>query len=301
MAGSLREVVAAARAAFRGRTALIAELIALRHQVVVLRRSGTRRPCFRVPDRLFWVVLSRWWSRWRESLVIVQPETVLRWRRREFFSIWRCRSRGRWRGGRPRIAHEIRDLITRMARDNFLWGAPRIHGELLKLGVSVSQATVSRYMPDSRWRRSGSWRTFIRNQTAGIGSSELVRGNGNSVSDFLGTNARSWWHTARLRIVRLITNPFSDLHPRPAWPRAMSCHRRNSPTSDWAVPVAHATATSPIMKREAGRHITIPARERMPRTRAPPRRGVAITKDDGARPPVLSRSKTPILAGLQSW
>jgi hypothetical protein len=111
MAGSLREVVAAARAAFQGRTALIAELIALRHQVAVLRRTGTRRPCFRVPDRLFWVLSSRWWSGWRESLIIVQPETVLRWRRQGFFLIWRYRSRGRWRGGRPRIAHEIRDLI----------------------------------------------------------------------------------------------------------------------------------------------------------------------------------------------
>jgi hypothetical protein len=159
--------------------------------------------------------------------------------------IWRYRSRGRWRGGRPRIAPEIRDLITCMARDNFLWGAPRIHGELLKLGVSVSQATVSRYMPDSRWRRSQSWRT------AGIGLSELMRGN--SVSDPLGTNARSWWHTVRLRIVHLITSLFSNLHPRPAWPRAVSCQRRNSPASDWAVPVAHATATSSIKDAHPGR------------------------------------------------
>ena len=93
----------------------------------------------------------RWWSDRRESLIIVQPETVLQWRRQGFFLIWRHRSRGRWRGGRPRIAYENRDLITRMARDNFLWGAPRIHGELLKLGVSVSQAIVSRYMPNSRF------------------------------------------------------------------------------------------------------------------------------------------------------
>ena len=284
------------RAAFHVRTALIAELIALRHQVAVLRRTGTCRPCFRVPDRLFWVLLSRWWSGWRESLIIIQPETVLRWRRQGFFSIWRYRSRGRWRGGRPRIAHEIRDLIIRMARDNFLWGAPRIHGELLKLGVSVSQATVSRYMPDSRWPRSQSWRTFIRNQAAGIGLSELMRGN--SVSDPLGTNARSWWHTTRPRIVRLVTSLFSNLYPRPAWPRAVSCQRHNSPASDWVVPVAHATATSSIMKREAERRVTIPARKRMARTRAPPY--VATTNDNRARPSVLSRSKMPILAGSQS-
>jgi hypothetical protein len=104
MAGSLREVVGAARTAFRVRTALIAELIALRHQLAVLRRSGTRRRCFRGLDRLFWILC--WWSGWRESLIIVQPETVLRWRRQGFFLIWRSRSRGRWRGGRPRIARK---------------------------------------------------------------------------------------------------------------------------------------------------------------------------------------------------
>ena len=152
-------------------------------------------------------------------------------------------------------------------------------------------------MPDSRGRRSQSWRTFIRNQAAGIGSGEPMRGK--SLSDPLGTNARSWWHTARLRIVCLITRLFSNLHPRPAWPRAVSCQRRNSPASDLAVPVAHATATSPIMKREAGRHAANPARESMPRTRAPLRRGVAITKDNGARPSVLSRSKMPILPGCR--
>jgi tetratricopeptide (TPR) repeat protein len=99
--------------------------------------------------------------------------------------------------------------------------------------------------------------------------------------------------------VRLITS--LNLHRRPAWPRAVSCQRHNSPVSDWAVPVAHATESSSIMKLQAGRHAAIPAREGMPRTRAPPRRGVVITKDNGARPPVLSRSKMPILAGLQSW
>ena len=86
--------------------------------------------------------------------MIVQPETVLRWRR----------SRGRWRGGRPKVSREVRDLITRMARQNFLWGAPRIHGELLKLGFKVSQATVSRYLRTSGRRPGLSWRTFLRSQ-----------------------------------------------------------------------------------------------------------------------------------------
>jgi hypothetical protein len=108
----------------------------------------------------------------RDSLIIVQPETVLRWRREGWSALWQYRARGRWRGGRPRISSEVRHLIVRMARENFLWGAPRIHGELLMLGFSVSQATVSRYMP-ARSRRPGqSWRTFLRNQAMTFGHSE---------------------------------------------------------------------------------------------------------------------------------
>ena len=178
MARSLRDAVGAARAEFRARTALIMEVIALRHQVAVLQRNRTRRPCFRTSDRLLWVLLSRWWHGWRESLIIVQSETILRWRRQGLSLIWGYRSRGRWRGGRPRIAREIRGLIAQMARENFLWGAPRIHGELLKLGFSVSQATVSRYMPEPYRRRSQTWRTFIQNQLAGIGPIELPIGRG---------------------------------------------------------------------------------------------------------------------------
>ncbi len=103
-------------------------------------------------------------AHWRDSLIIVQPQTVLRWRREGWSALWRYRARSRWRGGRPRISREVRHLIAQMARENFLWGAPRIHGELLMLGFSVSQATVSRYMP-ARSRRPGqSWRTFLRNQ-----------------------------------------------------------------------------------------------------------------------------------------
>jgi hypothetical protein len=83
---------------------LVLESIALRHQIAVLERSRTRRPCFRRTDRLLWILLSRWWPQWRESLVIVQAETVLRWRRDSWTSLWRYRSSGRWRGGRPRIS-----------------------------------------------------------------------------------------------------------------------------------------------------------------------------------------------------
>jgi hypothetical protein len=156
-------------------TALVLEMVALRHQIAVLKRSGTRRPRFRFSDRLFWLLLARWWPGWRDSLVIVQPATVLRWHRKGWSGLWRYRSRGRWRGGRPRISREIRRLIVRMARENFLWGAPRIHGELLMLGFTVSQATVSRYMPPASRRRGQSWRTFIRNQAMAFGHREHAR------------------------------------------------------------------------------------------------------------------------------
>ena len=116
-------------------TDLVLEAIALRHQIVVLKRSGTRRLCFRLWDRLFWIFLSWCWPNWHESLLIVQPATVQRWRHNGWSGLWRYRSRGRWRGGRPRVSREVRCLITRMARENFLWGAPRIHGELLMLGL----------------------------------------------------------------------------------------------------------------------------------------------------------------------
>ncbi len=148
----------------RKRTELVLEAIALRHQIAVLERCGTCRPRFRVWDRLFWVLLSRWWPRWRQALMIVQPETVLRWRRYGWSALWRSRSRGRWRGGRPRVSREVRELIVRMARENFLWGAPRIHGELRMLGFEVSQATVSRYLRTSGRYPGQSWRTFFCNQ-----------------------------------------------------------------------------------------------------------------------------------------
>jgi len=121
--------------------------------------------------------MSWWWPAWRDGLKVIQPETVLRWRRLGIALIWKYRSRGRWRGGRPRIALETRQLIREMARANFLWGAPRIHGELLKLGITVSQATVSRYMPTSRKdRRSQAWRTFIRNHAITIVQSRRFNG-----------------------------------------------------------------------------------------------------------------------------
>src|SRR5208337_1164371 len=162
----------------RTRIALELESIALRRQIAVLQRSRTRRPRFRLWDRLFWILFSRWWPQWRDSLIIVQPETVLRWRRGGWSALWRYRSLGRWRGGRPRVSGEIRGLIAQMARENFLWGAPRIHGELLMLGFSVSQATVSRYLPAPGRRPRQSWRTFLCNQASAFGQYSEERSDG---------------------------------------------------------------------------------------------------------------------------
>ena len=147
----------------RERWELVFEHLALQHQVRVLQRSGPRRPRLTPGDRLFWLILSRLWSRWRGSLIIVQPETVLKWCRQGLSLVFGRRHDGRWRGGRPRIGTEVRELIARMARANLLWGAPRIHGELLKVGFSVSEATVSRYLRRLPRPRSQRWATFIRN------------------------------------------------------------------------------------------------------------------------------------------
>jgi putative transposase len=144
-----------------GHRQLALENLALRQQLAVYKRQMTR-PRLRSTDRLFWVWLARIWAGWRQSLVIVTPDTVLRWQRRRFREYWTQLS-GRTTGGRPAINAEIRALITRMANANPLWGAPRIHGELLKLGIEVAERTVSRHMPKRRPVPSQTWRTFLAN------------------------------------------------------------------------------------------------------------------------------------------
>ncbi len=137
------------------------ELLALRHQLATIKRMSPR-PSLRPTDRLLWVLLSRLLPNWRNMLVIVTPETVIGWHREGFRLFWTWKSRRR-RGGPPPVPREVRDLIRRMSRENPLWGAPRIHGELLKLGITVSQATVSKYMARLPKPPSQLWRTFLRN------------------------------------------------------------------------------------------------------------------------------------------
>jgi hypothetical protein len=205
MAGRLSRWLSTLRARIRCRGELLLELIVLRHQIAVLQRTGTRRPCFCPSDRLFWVLLSRWWVNWQRDLMIVQPATVLRWSRQGLWTIWTSGSPSRWCGGRPRIDSEIRALILRMSQENFLWGAPRIHGELLKLGFDVSQATVSRYMPRRSYPPSQSWRTFLRNQRVGVGMIGLA--DAGRISNQLPALVRGWIE----RIIRYATKTADHL------------------------------------------------------------------------------------------
>src|SRR3989441_4673132 len=128
------------RSTIRTRRELALENLALRQQLAVWK-ARQPRPRLTAMDRIFWVVLSRLWKGWRNSLQVVRPETVVGWHRQGFRRCWAWKSRRR--RGRPMIRTELRDLIRRMSRANPLWGAPRIHGELLKLGLTVSQATRS--------------------------------------------------------------------------------------------------------------------------------------------------------------
>src|SRR6266568_8139036 len=129
------------RTSASSRAALQLEVLALRHQLQVLQRSRPRRLRLAKTDRWLWVVLSRLWTGWRTALVIVKPETVIAWHRRGFRLWWTWKSRRRL--GRPTVPADVRTLTRTMTEANPRWGAPRIHGELLKLGSDVCQATVA--------------------------------------------------------------------------------------------------------------------------------------------------------------
>jgi hypothetical protein len=156
---------------FKSKCRLELENATLRHQVMVLRRQTRGRIRLTNPDRLFLVQLYRWFPSMLQVLAIVQPETVIRWHRAGFRSYWRWKSRRR--GGRPIIGSDLRLLVRRMSIDNPLWGAPRIHGELLKLGFAVAQSTVAKYMVKQWGAPSQGWRTFLRNHVPHIAAMDL--------------------------------------------------------------------------------------------------------------------------------
>src|SRR5467141_1298306 len=154
------------RAALKARTDLVLENLALLQQLALLRRRP-KRPRVGLLDRVFWMWLSQWWAWWREALHVVQPQTVIRWHRQGFRAFWNWKSR-RGRTGRPPVDSELAQLVRTMALANPLWGAPRIHGELLKLGLDVSQRTVGRLMPRRAKPPSQTWRTFLENHVADL-------------------------------------------------------------------------------------------------------------------------------------
>jgi hypothetical protein len=156
---------------FQTRAAQQAEIAALRHQIAVLQRSPPRRLRLKQSDRLLWILLSRWRD-WRHWVYIVKPDTVVRWHRKAFAKYWTWKSRRR--PGRPAVAGAIRDLIQRMSLANVLWGAPRIHGELLKLGIEVAPSTVGKYLRRNRRPPpSQSWRPFLKNHMTQMASMDF--------------------------------------------------------------------------------------------------------------------------------
>jgi putative transposase len=155
------------RVFFRTRMDTPLEVLALRQQVAVLNESELAHILSRI-DRFLWTILRQIWPRWSTALVIVKPETVVAWHKQGFRLYWRWRSR--CRGGGPKVSEELRKLIRRIANENPDWGAPRIHGEVLKLGFEVSERTVARQLQKTRRRGdpAGRWRTFLANHREAI-------------------------------------------------------------------------------------------------------------------------------------
>lgn len=169
--GILKAVLVFLRAMLIPKVHMSIENLALRQQLAVCRQT-VKRPKLRPRDRVFWVWVSMFWRNWQSALIIVQPETVIRWHRQGFKLYWRWKSRA-GKLGRPRIKHEIRDLIRRISRENPTWGAPRILSELLLLSYDVAEGTVAKYMVRSRKPPSQTWRTFLDNHVRDIAACDF--------------------------------------------------------------------------------------------------------------------------------
>jgi putative transposase len=169
--GMLKAVVLFLRALLVTKACMAFENLALRQQLAVQAQS-VKRPKLRVRDRFFWVCLSQLWPNWRDALIIVQPETVIKWHRMGFRLYWRWKSKAD-KVGRPSIEHEIRTLIRRMSRENPIWGAPRILSELGLLGYDVAESTVAKYMVRQPKPPSQTWRTFLDNHASDIAACDF--------------------------------------------------------------------------------------------------------------------------------
>ena len=202
----LKVILGTLRSSTRRHSELALENLALRQQLATLK-FRCPRPNLTDSDRLFWVILSRLWLGWTNVLHIVQPTTVIRWHRQGFRYYWRWKSR---KCGRPSIDWETRQLIRKICLANPLWGAPRIHGELLKLGIDISEATVSKYLVRHRGPPSQNWRTFLQNH-----SKELMS------LDFLTVP------TASFRVLFVLVILSNDRR------RILHCNVTNHPTAAW--------------------------------------------------------------------
>src|SRR5260221_11510742 len=171
MIGLFCFVLAVLASPLKSKVRLEAENAVLRHQLIVLRRRLHGRIRLMNHDRLFFIQLYRWFPAILKVLTITRPETLVRWHRAGFRCYWRWKSRPR--GGRPQIDTELRGLVRRMSVENPLWGAPRIHGELLKLGFEVAQSSVAKYMVKRRGPPSQGWRTFLHNHPPDIAPMDL--------------------------------------------------------------------------------------------------------------------------------
>src|ERR1700738_5076638 len=171
MIGLLCFVLAVLASPFKSKLRLEAENAVLRHQLIVLRRRLPGAGRLTNHDRWFLIQLYRWFPSILKVVTIIRPETLVRWHRAGFLSYWRWKSRPL--GGRPQIDTELRALIRRMSVENPLWGAPRIHGELLKLGFEVAQSSFAKYMVKRRGSPSQGWRTFLRNHAPDIAAIDL--------------------------------------------------------------------------------------------------------------------------------
>src|SRR6201985_3342862 len=171
MIGVFFFVLAVLASPFKSKLRLEAENVVLRHQLIILRRRLHGRVALTNHDRWFFIQLYRWFPSILKVLMIIRPETLVRWHRAGFRRYWRWQSRRR--GGRPPIEAKLRALIRQMSTENLLWGAPRIHGELLKLGFEVAQSSVAKYMVKRRGPPSQGWRTFLCNHAPEIAAMDL--------------------------------------------------------------------------------------------------------------------------------
>jgi hypothetical protein len=217
-------------APFKSKSRLEAENAALRRQLIVLQRKVRGRVHFTSSDRLFFIQLYRWFPSVLKVITIMRPETIVRWHRAGFRRYWRWKSRSL--GGRPQIEADLRALIRRMSIDNPLWGAPRIHGELLKLGFEVAQSSVAKYMVKRHGPPSPGWRTFLRNHAPDIAAMDLF------VAPTIGFNLLYGFILVRLARRRLVwvavtPNPtaewiarqISEAFPWNEAPRYLICDR----------------------------------------------------------------------------